>query len=235
MTLSPSAQRYFPGAIQMPGPQGKVYPEGNTVEGVVMHSMQGDYEPGATSVLFDESVSNTNAYRAASWHFSILRDGTVYQHYGLDQAPFHAGSGLNNRRLIGVEHEGGPPGNLSEPLTEPQVAAGVALLRWMAAQAGWPALSRATTLWEHREATSTVCPSGRIPWGQYVSPVTPAPPVSEIPPIVTPLPVEARDIGQIAADLVYGVQSGRVDLISHGPSPKRAGWTRLTVDYLEAQ
>ena len=239
MTLSATAQRYYPQAIQMPGPPGKVYPEENTVEGVIMHSMQGDYTPGATSVLFDETVI-ANRYRAACWHFSILKDGTVYQHYALDKAPFHAGNGLNNRRLIGVEHEGGPPGNLSEPLTEAQVAAGVALLRWMATQAQWRELSRATTLWEHNESTGTVCPSGRIEWHRYVSPVTPQPPVSGTAPIVTPLPggeflpepVEARDIGQIAADLVYGVQSGRVDLVSHGPSPKRAGWTRLTVDYL---
>lgn len=47
-----------------------------------------------------------------------------------------------------------------------------------------------------------------------------------------PEPVEESDIGRIALDLVYGVKQGRVDLVEHGPSPARAGWTRLTVDYL---
>lgn len=177
MTLSPTAQRYYPGAIRKDGPIGKLYPDENTCEGVIMHSMQGSWA-GAATVLYDESVTNTNVYRAACWHFSILQNGLVFQHYSLAASPFHAGNGLNNRRLIGIEHEGGPPGNLSEPLTESQVVAGVALLRWIKEQAGWAELSRATTLWEHNEATSTACPSGRIPWSRYVSAA----------PVVTPLP-----------------------------------------------
>ena len=47
-----------------------------------------------------------------------------------------------------------------------------------------------------------------------------------------PEPVEARDLGQIAADLVYGVKQGRVNLIEHGPAPVGGGWQRLVVDYL---
>lgn len=155
----------YPAAVQRPGPAGKVWPDVNTVAGVICHSMQGNYDPGALSVLDDESLTD-NHYRAASWHFSILRDGTVIQHYALNASPFHAGNHAANARLIGIEHEGGPPDNLSEPLTAQQTVASVALVRWIAQQAGW-AMARHITLLEHNETTSTVCPSGRIPWKWY--------------------------------------------------------------------
>lgn len=229
MTLSATAQRYYPNAIQMPGPPANVYPDANQVEGVVCHSAEGDWSP-------TYQPTDTMIQRGVSWPFTVFKDGRVEQHYALDASCWHAGSGTHNRSKVGIEHEG----RAGEPLTEVQTAASVALVRWIALTAGWSGLTRRVTLWEHNEVTTTTCPNGRIPWHRYVSPVTPQPPVSGTAPIVTPLPggeflpepVEARDIGQIAADLVYGVQSGRVDLVSHGPSPKRAGWTRLTVDYL---
>ena len=171
MTLSPTAQRYYPGAIQYPGPAGKVYAEANTVDGAILHSMQGSWA-GAQTVLYDENVDTSNRYRAACWHFSILRSGEVYQHYPLDASPFHAGNGVDNRRLIGIEHEGGPPGNLSEPLTAAQTVSSVALVRWIALTAGWEALTRHTRLLEHNETTSTQCPSGRIDWSRYMDTFT---------------------------------------------------------------
>ena len=213
MTLPAMASRYYPGAIQRPGPAGKVYPNVNTVEGVIMHSMQGNYEPGATSVLYDESVSNTNAYRAACWHFSILRDGTVYQHYALDACPFHAGNGVDNRRLIGIEHEGGPPWNLSEPLTEAQIVAGIALVRWIAQQAEWPDLARHVRLLEHNETTATVCPSGRIPWGRYT---------------MAEKPMTVEDVGKVYVAVVSGNTAPNVEIT---PIPaKRPGWAAWTVE-----
>ena len=211
---------FYPGAYQAPGPAGKVYPEGNTVEGVVLHSMQGSYE-GALTVLMDESVTNTNRYRAACWHFSILRDGSVFQHYPLDAAPFHAGNGTDNKRLIGVEHEGGPPGNLSEPLTEAQVTSGVALVLWIKEQAGWPDLARHVRLLEHGEVYSTSCPNGRIPWSRYALP-QPLPGGEFLP------EPDLHDVAKFWAAVAGGNVSPNVEIT---PVPaKRAGWERYEVE-----
>ena len=213
MTLSATAKRYYPGAVQQPGPAHKVYTEANRVEGGILHSAEG-YRAGLQSQLLTAEVS---------WHFTIYQDGKVEQHYPLDASCWHAGSKASNLRLIGVEHEG----RAGEPLTESQVAASVALVDWLARTAVWPDRARGVRLYEHREVNpATVCPSGRIPWGRYVS--TAPLPGGEF----LPEPVEMRDLGQIATDLVYGVKNGRVELITHGPSPARAGWTRLVVDYL---
>jgi N-acetyl-anhydromuramyl-L-alanine amidase AmpD len=98
-----------------------------------------------------------------SWHFTVLKDGAVWQHYGLDSSCWHAGNRANNARLIGIEHEG----KAGEPLTEAQTQASVSLVRWIAATQGWP-LERHTRLLEHNEVYATACPSGRIPWERYV-------------------------------------------------------------------
>lgn len=163
---------FYPAAIQRPGPAGKVWAAPNTIDGIIEHSMQGALV-SAWTVLDDESTNAQGSYIAASWTFSVGKDGRVYQHYALNLSPFHAGSKAQNLRLIGVEHEGGPPGNLSEPLTEPQIAASIALAKWIAEQGGF-SLSRdvaTRTLYEHGEVTATQCPSGRIPWDRYLQPV----------------------------------------------------------------
>lgn len=221
---------YYPGAVQSPAPVGKMYPEENTVEGVIMHSMQGSWI-GAQSVLYDETVDINNRYRAACWHFSILKSGLVLQHYALNMSVFHAGTGKNNRRLIGVEHEGGPPGNLSEPLTEAQILAGIDLLLWIKKAAEWKELSRSSTLWEHNEATSTACPSHRIPWIRY----TEAQVTNEVNEEDSNAPKSIEEIaGNIVAKLKYGVNNGTIDYISNGVSPNGIpGWKRLIVDYKE--
>lgn len=156
----------YPGAIQRPGPAGKVWGDQNVIAGAIIHSMQGSYA-GALTVLDDESVTDANAYRAASWHFSIDKAGVVYQHYELNETPFHAGSRFWNDRLIGIEHEGGPPGNLSEPFTDAQYAASRALVRWIASQGGW-SVDR-SRLYEHNQVTATSCPNGRVDWSRYMT------------------------------------------------------------------
>ena len=161
MTLSTTAQRYYHGATQFPGPTRKVYTEENRVEGVIAHSAEG-YRAGLDSQLLTAEVS---------WHFTIYLDGSVAQHYPLDASCWHAGSKASNIRLIGVEHEG----RAGEPLTEAQVVSSVALVDWLAQTAGWPDKARGVRLYEHREVNpATVCPSGRIPWHRYSS-VAPLP------------------------------------------------------------
>ncbi len=203
MTIS---HPYYAGATQMPGPPTFMEPQENTVEGVIFHSAEGDwsdaYEP-----------TDTMTSRGVSWQFTIFKDGRVQQHYSLNASCWPAGSPPLNRRLVGVECEG----KNGEPLTEAQIREGRNLLAWMKERAGWTGLTRGVTLFEHHEVNpATTCPNGRIPWARYTGPEA----------------VEARDLGQIAADLTYGVQTGRVSLVEHGPSPARSGWTRLVVDYL---
>lgn len=149
----------YPSAIQRPGPVDKVWPDVNQRLGVICHSMEG-YEAGAWSQL--------DGPAEASWHFSVMQDGRVFQHYPLEASPWHAGTHPQNARLIGVEHEGVK----GQPLTPAQVIASVGLVNWIGVQCGWTPSRDAVrkTLWEHREVpgSSTTCPNGRIDWTRYM-------------------------------------------------------------------
>lgn len=154
----------YPLALQRPGPPEKRGYPGSLAsagDGVVCHSMAGS-AAGGMAVLDDRD-------RRASWHFSVLLDGTVLQHYDSAEITWHSGSRGWNTRLIGIEHEGGfDPAD--EPLTPPQLASSAALVRWLAREHGF-AMRRRDGLWEHREVAPlfdpTSCPSGRIPWQHY--------------------------------------------------------------------
>lgn len=146
----------YPGATWRPGPDWKTWGQTNSGAGVLLHSMEG-YEAGAWSVL------DGNA--PASWHFSVMTDGAVYQHYDLKASCWHAGGRASNQQLIGIEHEG----MKGQPLTDAQLASSVGLVRWLSQELGWE-MRRGETMLEHREApgAATTCPNGRIPWEAYV-------------------------------------------------------------------
>ena len=138
----------------VPGPLVKTEPGSRVPSGVVCHSAVG-YQGGLMSVL--------NGTRRASWHFSVLQDGTVWQHYDTLEVAWHAQGA--NATCVGIEHEGGyQPAD--EPLTPAQLAASVKLVRWLAQEHGF-GLVRKQTLWEHNDWWQTSCPSGRIPWDAY--------------------------------------------------------------------
>lgn len=150
----------YPGAIARPGPNSKQNGGLNTTIGVVCHSMVGTFA-GAMSRLDGFGPRNE-----ASWHFSVLQNGQVYQHYDTLVQCWHAGSSYNNT-TIGIEHEGGYD-PYDEPLTEAQRVASVNLVRWLSQKHGF-ALERGNGLWEHNEVSDkpTLCPSHRIPWAFY--------------------------------------------------------------------
>lgn len=211
MPLSATAQRYYPLVEQQPGPDGNVWPEQNACEGVIMHSAEGDWSAGS-------SPTDTMVQRGVSWHFTIFKDGAVEQHYPLSASCWHAGSRKQNARLIGIEHEG----RTGEPLTEAQVTAGVALLRWLSVTCQWPALRRSVTLYEHREVNpGTTCPNGRIPWARYETPL-----VSE----VLPEP----DLEDVAAFWQAVVNpASRPDVDVDAIPATRPGWRAFRVEIKE--
>jgi N-acetyl-anhydromuramyl-L-alanine amidase AmpD len=146
---------WYPAAEQYFAPSWKINGVINRSEGVVLHSMEGSYS-GALTVLMSNSQ--------ASWHFSVLKDGRVIQHYPTTAACWHAGGPVSNNKFIGIEHEG----RVGEALTPEQLASSVGLVRWIAQEEGWQ-MARHVTMFEHNEVYNTACPSGRIPWEAYVT------------------------------------------------------------------
>jgi hypothetical protein len=160
----------MPGAVKKLGPSDKVgYPSGSKgpKRGDAKHSAEGT-GAGLLSVL--------RGPRRASWHFSVLKSGIIWQHYAIDVHCWHAGDTDDdddvraNIDLIGIEHEG----LAGQPLTAEQTAATIEITKFCAdyfnrnvAYARFPVQpSDGWTLVEHNEVsnTYTACPSDRIPW-----------------------------------------------------------------------
>lgn len=170
------ASLWMPGAEKRPGPVAKIgYPAfGNKgpKRGDVKHSAEGT-AAGLLVVL--------NGARRASWHFSVLKDGTIWQHYPINAHCWHAGDvdddgGVKaNVELVGIEHEG----VAGQRLTAAQVEATLKITRYCAnyfdrlgSYARYPIMpADGWTLVEHNEVsdTYTACPSDRIPWTEIIS------------------------------------------------------------------
>lgn len=176
---------WFSWMRRVPGPADKVYAEENTAEVLIPHSAVGYYRGWITrlfSTARDADGSYT-WYAAASVHVWNPYEGQCIQHYPVTASCWGAGSKLINTRAISVEHEGGAPGNESEPLTETQLRNLVRIAEDLAAWRGvnpadyWerPASGddQLATLYEHGEcvrfgSAPTSCPSGRIPWDELL-------------------------------------------------------------------
>ncbi len=163
----------MPFAIRRPGPSWKTgYPGVAATslaekEGEVKHNAQGSLA-GALAVL--------DGPQQSSWHFTIAKDGKIFQHYPLESITWHSGlpgdrktdtSLIGNLTLIGEEHEG----VAGEPLTQAQFDSTLRISQFIRdncprVKANPPMLHK--NLWEHRELTPTSCPSGRIPWGALI-------------------------------------------------------------------
>jgi hypothetical protein len=132
----------------------------NACRGVILHSMVGSLA-GALARL--------DSPDRASWHYSVTKTGRVLCHYDDEAVTWHAGVKQINGIFLGIEHEGGAPGNESEPLTPIQLAASVSLVRWLAGVHHFPLDRRpGWGLHEHNEYDATACPSGRIPFDAYM-------------------------------------------------------------------
>lgn len=146
------AELWYPGAQVLKGPPSKSgFPgRGNRESvGAVVHSAEG-FRAGLESRIIDPNVP-------LSWHFSVMMDGLVQQHYPAEVMTWHARTPANYR-YVGIECEG------NGPLTRIQLDELVELLRWLSTVEQWPVIARSVTLWEHNQFVATLCPSGRIPW-----------------------------------------------------------------------
>lgn len=141
-----------PFAHQLPGPPGKVYSSTPTHRktGACLHEAEYDL-PEDNKVLYNVLFST----RQASWHFTITREGWLFQHYPLDATCWHCGW-PGNLWLIGIELET----TKNRKLTEPQYKVLVRLLKWLRQELEWPTWDvgyyglphKEATLWEHNEA-----------------------------------------------------------------------------------
>ncbi len=128
-------------------------PYGNQMAGIVNHSAEGYFGTG--------NPSSVMRARGNSWHFTVLKNGKVWQHYPLEAMCWHAGSKANYR-YIGIEHEG----KAGEALTTAQLAATIKLNAAIARNRGWVSIKRGVTGFQHNDFMATSCPSGRIPWSK---------------------------------------------------------------------
>ncbi|KKM26164.1 hypothetical protein LCGC14_1587520 [marine sediment metagenome] len=142
---------WFPGVVRRLGPSRKVHGRRNRTTGVVYHSAVGN---------LDTTFGVLDGSGVTAFHMTNAKDGRMFQHYPLDVLVYHARGG--NSWSIGVENEGGPLSNVSEPLTEAQVQNLADLSRWLVEQ-GWLASITRTgpnkSLWEHREVPGSACES----------------------------------------------------------------------------
>lgn len=159
---------YCPFAIIQPGPRWKQgygrYPSPQPKLGIVKHSMVG---------LYIGAKARLDGPDRASWHFAVLKNGEIIQHYDSAFVAWHCGvlgspTVPGNVSLVGVEHEGGPIGDVAEPLTEAQFQASLKLDKWLWQAHGFGPPALYHTYWEHRWLDATACPSGRIPWTRFI-------------------------------------------------------------------
>lgn len=164
------AETWIPWAVRDPAPADKRYSAKNQLLGIVLHSMEGTLA-GARSRLMSQHRlpdGSYTSYSAASWHFSLAKGGTLYQHYPLEVSCWHAGNRLANTRFLGLELEGtkNEPINLAQMETLARLLTDlrpILKIEWQRDPIAY------RTMWLHREVATiahpnagpTACPSAR--------------------------------------------------------------------------
>lgn len=172
---------WFDWCERIDGPPSKRYAGQHIPRGVVLHSAVGTFQ-GVVNVVMGPDSNE----RSVTGVFG--KQGRCVQFYSLLDAPWANGNGNVNRWFRGFENEGGRdiPSEVSEPLTEPQLAANVRAMREMREtyNIAWSrpmsAQDMDASAWEHNEmkrfgALGTACPSARIPWATVFSRLSLAP------------------------------------------------------------
>ena len=102
------------------------------------------------------------------------------QHYSIFKSCWASGSQYPNTNGVAAENEGGPPGNVSEPLTPYQEGLNIRAISELSEFRNWEPRrptseqDKNATLYEHREckrfgSDPTACPSSRIPWATILA------------------------------------------------------------------
>lgn len=173
------ASLWMPGALIVPGHPDKIgyerlgFGSRGPKLGDVKHSAEGWAEYLKFLVQTPLAIP--------SWHFSVLLDGTKWQHYPIDAHCWHAGDTdddgdvRGNIELVGIEHEG----LVGTPLTAEQTQATAEITRFCAAYFGranayarYPVMpADGWTLAEHTQIsnTFTACPSDRVNWDDILA------------------------------------------------------------------
>ena len=163
---------WMPSAVKVPGNPDKIGYTAFGTRGPKLGDVKHSAEGWASYLKF--LIETPLAIK--SWHFTVLLDGTIWQHYPIDAHCWHAGDTDDdddvraNIELVGIEHEG----LVGTPLTAEQTQATAEISRFCAeyfersaAYARFPVQpSDGWTLVEHTQVsnTFTACPSDRIPW-----------------------------------------------------------------------
>lgn len=158
-------------AVRVPGVPDKVYSQSNSGLGLVGHSIVGN-RAAAEARFFSEdrdAQGRYTAYAAASVMFEQLKDGTLIQMYPVWSSTWTSGGREANTSLWAIELEGGPPGNVSEPMTDEQVNSLLHLAHEWEQFTGLKCVRGGPEqkFWEHGEVAAkygygaTSCPSGR--------------------------------------------------------------------------
>lgn len=160
----------IPGAIWQPATHDPVYPDGkhysprslDLVAFVVYHDAQ-----GFRSYL----KQGQRPGEEASWLATVLTDGTIWQHYELEQPTWTSGNEMANRLGVAVEHEN-IAGNLGARTTDAQVQADAHIFKEvqkLCPNLRDPILGQGFQ--EHRLVApgSTSCPNDRIRWNDIAA------------------------------------------------------------------
>ena len=148
------SQGWLDVAEKRPGPGRKTSGLRSETRGFFGHSAVAD---------FATMMNILDGPREASWTFSNTYRGKLYQHFPVGVKTWHAT--VANGWGVALEHEGGRPGKLSEPITPEQIETDAVVVAALRERYGWVTLSRTgpkQNLWEHREVQATACPSGRL-------------------------------------------------------------------------
>ena len=174
-----TADGWFDWCERVPGPPDKVYAAVNSASIYLPHSAVGYYAGWISRLMSNQRRPNGQytPYAAASVHLWFPQDSSVppKQHYSIFKSCWASGSQYPNTNGVAAENEGGPPGNVSEPLTDYQVGLNTRAIQELSEFRGWQPRrpisdgDKNATLYEHREckrfgSDPTACPSNRIPW-----------------------------------------------------------------------
>lgn len=166
MSITPDG--FLDWATKFPGISDKQYSEPNQGLALVGHSIVGSYESALGRFMSTAKDANGNYtdHAAASVMFILRKTGELVQMYPVTASTWTTGGRVANTTMWAIEAEGGPLSNVSEPLTDGQVATLLRLSDEFTARTGRKVV-KGSTFREHGEVAkalsypATACPSNR--------------------------------------------------------------------------